>query len=183
MKYNGLWKKQKKDDIKFSIIGLFLCLFKGLIIWDIFSLISNPEKDAINEVRKKGEISSCRFYLRNYPNGQYSQEVKDTIFAHINRFDISAYWVLNDCAIFNEIKDSIFCRLTKLGRPICWEKILNFASPADSVVVLKKYSESVDKAYYSASQINTVDSWLHYIDIVPPKDIRDAEEHIHYLKY
>ena len=102
-----------------------------------FSLVSNPEKDAISEVRKKDEVSSCRYYLRHYPKGQYIQEVKDTIFSHINRFDISAYWMLNDCSFFNEIRDSIFCRLTKLGRPICWEKILNFASPADSVVVQK----------------------------------------------
>lgn len=173
--------RSKKDDILLTIIGTVVCCLIGLIIWGVSSFFSNPEKDAIQDVRKKGDISTCRAYMQDFPNGNYTQEVKDTIFEHIKRLDISPYWMLKDCSFFNEINDSIICRLDKLNQPIYWEKYLNVAEPTDSILALKKFAESVDNVYSYANQENTLESWLYYVDIVPPEEIRDAEEHIHSL--
>lgn len=171
----------KKNDFIGYIIGMVVCCFIGLIIWGMFSIFSNPEEDAISNVRKKGDISKCRAYIQGYPNGVYTQEVRDTIFKHIDRLDFSPYWMLKGCPFFNEIKDSIIYRLDELNQPIYWKKYLNLVEPEDSILAIKKFSESVEKAYLNACQINTLEGWLYFIDIVPPEEIRDAEERIHSL--
>lgn len=155
-------------------VGAFLFLF-------IFFFVgcSNPEKNAVEEIRKKQLPSRCYYYLRNYPNGKYVSEVKDSLFSFIRKPDLSAYVFFRDHDLFQEIKDSIYYHLSKSNNPILWKKYYEIADSTDKINIKAGYQNSLNSAYDKALKRDDFSGWEDYIESVPPEEIKDAEEKMH----
>ena len=139
-----------------------------------FKIYDETQIGLIKKARKYDEMPNYEHYLKKYPTGRYSKEAYEAIVRLWDEMDLTVF--KEDSNIFTGEK--YYCNSYSSQFAISNYVRLDtmYKDPVFLSNLYDKMEAKCRAQYDIALQLNTMDSWMHYITIVPKDFLFDAQE-------